>query len=172
MSRIASYFSIAMVATACTSPIASVAQSVATNERIEDVARRAAQVMPFELEKTRHIFNKTATGGQQRIEVIDANDAAQIELIRGHLAAIATEFREGRYADPAKVHGGNMPGLRELNATAPGHIRIDVLEHPLGGQIDFRTGDPVLITALHSWFDAQLSDHGSDAVSEHAHHAN
>ena len=27
-----------------------------------------------------------------------------------------------------------------------------------------------LVAALHQWFDAQLSDHGKDAVQGHAHH--
>jgi hypothetical protein len=35
----------------------------------------------------------------------------------------------------------------------------------------FRSADPGLMSVLHVWFDAQLSDHGIDAMDGHmAHH--
>lgn len=33
-----------------------------------------------------------------------------------------------------------------------------------GAELDYKTTDPKLVAALHKWFDAQLSDHGSDAM--------
>jgi hypothetical protein len=55
-----------------------------------------------------------------------------------------------------------MPGLAELRA---GHERFEVRyrDLPDGAQIDYRTADPSLVTAIHHWFDAQLGDHGDDA---------
>jgi hypothetical protein len=38
------------------------------------------------------------------------------------------------------------------------------VELPHGAQITFITSDLKLITALHRWFGAQLSDHGADAT--------
>jgi hypothetical protein len=170
MRRLETLTCIAVLLAACSTPPASVARSSPMTERQEDVAHRGARVMPFDLRQTTHIFNKTATGGEMRVEAKRADDAAQIELIREHLTEIAEEFREGRYTKPARIHGEDMPGIRELSAAAPGQIRVEMHEHPLGGRIDFRSDDPLLVAALHRWFDAQWADHGSDATSEHTHH--
>ena len=35
----------------------------ASEQRLDEVAERGAHVMPFDLEKTVHIFSKTDTGG-------------------------------------------------------------------------------------------------------------
>jgi hypothetical protein len=35
-----------------------------------------------------------------------------------------------------------------------------------GAEITFETTDLRLLTAIHRWFGAQLSEHGSDATSE------
>jgi hypothetical protein len=55
-----------------------------------------------------------------------------------------------------------MPGLSELSK---GYQRITTgyAELPNGARITYTTDDPALVTALHSWFDAQVSDHGSHA---------
>jgi hypothetical protein len=57
-----------------------------------------------------------------------------------------------------------MPGLRDLVAGAA-KISVEYTALPNGAQIAYITQDPQLITALHQWFDAQLSDHGHDAMS-------
>ncbi len=58
-----------------------------------------------------------------------------------------------------------MPGLAELEA---GASRIEIVYDKVlpGGQIRYCTDDPALIAALHAWFDAQVSDHGADAIAE------
>jgi hypothetical protein len=38
-----------------------------------------------------------------------------------------------------------------------------------GAELVFRTRNPQLVGALHAWFDAQVSDHGRDAMEGHAH---
>jgi hypothetical protein len=35
-----------------------------------------------------------------------------------------------------------------------------------GAEITFKTTDPHLLTAIHRWFGAQLSEHGADAKAE------
>jgi hypothetical protein len=35
-----------------------------------------------------------------------------------------------------------------------------------GAEIAFKTADPRLLTAIHRWFGAQLSEHGADAKAE------
>jgi hypothetical protein len=142
--------------------IAGVALGGEDQTRQEAVAERGAKVMPFSLDATTHVFDATATGGTQRVTADDRRDREQIRLIREHLREEATSFQRGDFADPASIHGQNMPGLEELRA---GYERIEVRyrELPDGAAIDYRTTDPSLVAAVHDWFDAQLNDHGADA---------
>jgi hypothetical protein len=65
-----------------------------------------------------------------------------------------------------------MPGLAELRAAPLGRIAMTYRELPAGAEIVYTTADPALVTALHRWFAAQLTDHGHDAVAgdDHAKH--
>jgi hypothetical protein len=134
-------------------------------DRQEEVAERGASVMPFDLERTTHRFAKTENGGVQTVVADDPDDATQVGLIRDHLRHEAEEFRQGRFTDPARIHGQKMPGLATLRDSAG---RIDVVygDTPDGARIAYTTADPEVVTALHAWFDAQVSDHGSHATPE------
>lgn len=46
----------------------------ASKLRQEEVERRGAQVMPFSLERTLHIFTKTKSGGIQQVVAKDQSD--------------------------------------------------------------------------------------------------
>ena len=120
-------------------------------------------VMPFELSKTQHIFEMTDNGGVQQVIVKDPGDKEQIALIQEHLQHLATEFRAGDFSTPVSLHGAGMPGLKELAAGAA-RIKVEYAALPNGGQITFATDDTHLVTAIHRWFGAQLSDHGADAT--------
>ncbi|VVD92955.1 membrane associated protein [Pandoraea communis] len=134
--------------------------------RRTDVSRHGAEVMPFSLAATTHIFAKTVDGGIQQV-VTKHHDPKQVALIREHLAIIARQFSAGDFEAPEQIHGIDMPGLAALRTAKPGELKIDYRDLPDGGEIVFRTEAPRLITALHEWFDAQLSDHGRDAVAGH-----
>ena len=131
--------------------------------RQEDVATRGTQVMPFDLEQTRHVFQPLEDGGRQTVTAKDPANSQQIALIQVHLQEEAAKFRQGDFSDPAKIHGEDMPGLAALKA---GARQIDMQYTPLpnGAQIQYATKDPGLIMALHQWFAAQLADHGHHAV--------
>ena len=122
-------------------------------------------VMPFDMSKTIHIFKMTESGGTERIVVRDTRYADQIPLIRRHLEHEARKFQRGDYSEPAKLHGSDMPGLKELEANAS-QIRISYSKLPEGAQITFETRSLRLLTAIHRWFGAQLSEHGADARAE------
>ncbi|MCA8052348.1 MULTISPECIES: aspartate carbamoyltransferase [Burkholderia cepacia complex] len=146
-----------------------------TTARQKTVAQRGAGVMPFSLEATIHIFTKTADGGIQQV-VTKRDDPRQARLIRQHLAMIAQQFAAGDFEGPEQIHGKAMPGLAALRTAKPGELTITYRDLHNGGEIAYRTDQPRLVTALHQWFDAQLADHGHDAMAGHGadtrpHHA-
>jgi hypothetical protein len=149
-----------------TSPLA----SAADHSRQSEVSARGAEVMPFELKATTHVFSKTKDGGVQQVIAKNPQDSKQIHLIRGHLQEIAAQFKKTNFSGPAHIHGALMPGLLELRKAKPGEIGINYKDLPDGGQIRYSTSNTTLVTALHRWFDAQLSDHGADAKQGHEHH--
>jgi len=147
-------------------PMATAAQDA---QRQAEVAKRGADVMPFSLKATTHIFTKTADGGIQRVVAKSAADTEQIKLVREHLRDIRAQFRKGEFSGPTHIHGAEMPGLAELKAAKPGQIAIDYKDVDAGAELSYRTADARLVLALHRWFDAQLSDHGADAMAGHHH---
>jgi hypothetical protein len=144
--------------------------SAADTERQADVAKRGADVMPFSLKATTHIFTKTPDGGMQRVIAKDASDGRQIQMVREHLRHIQAEFQQSDFAGPSHVHGVEMPGLTELQAAKPGAIAIVYRDVTSGAELTYKTADAGLVSALHIWFDAQVSDHGDDAMAGHMHH--
>jgi hypothetical protein len=133
-----------------------------TPSRQDEVAAKGRTVMPFDLNRTTHRFTKTPEGGVQTVVADDPLDQTQIRLIRGHLAQEATRFARGDFADPTSIHGSAMPGVAELSRS---HARIQIQygETPPGAKITYTTSDKALVSALHTWFDAQVSDHGQHA---------
>lgn len=132
-------------------------------DRQAEVAARGAAVMPFDLERTTHIFEDRPDGGLQQVVADDPADTQQVALIRGHLQEEAAKFERGDFGDPAAIHGEGMPGLAQLRQ---GYKQIDVAYSELsdGAQIRYTTSDPAMVDALHAWFAAQLSDHGGHAM--------
>jgi hypothetical protein len=143
---------------------------VADAQRQADVAQRGAQVMPFDLKATTHVFTKTADGGVQRVISKDPADAAQVRLIRAHLKELQSRFRRGDFSGPATIHGANMPGLAQLSTARLGELSVDYQEIDNGAELIYRAGKAELVAAIGAWFDAQLSDHGADAMQGHMHH--
>lgn len=146
------------------------AAAPASPERQAEVATRGAQVMPFALGATSHVFTKSRNGGLQQVLVRDPKDKEQLRLVRSHLREIAGRFQAGDFSAPARIHGASMPGLEQLAQARPGEITIHYRELFNGAQIRYATSNPALVPVLHQWFDAQLSDHGADAREGHEHH--
>jgi hypothetical protein len=131
----------------------------------QHVHQMAHSVMPFDIDKTVHIFKMTESGGVQQVIAKDADANDQIASIQQHLRHEAERFQNGDYSDPATLHGADMPGLRDLRAGAS-HIKVSYAALSVGAEITFETSDLHLITAIHRWFGAQLSEHGTDAKAE------
>ena len=132
-----------------------------TAERQRSVAEVGATVMPFDLENSTHVFTKNTSGGLQKV-MSDSNNPDQISLIRQHLSQEATKFSQGDFHDPEMIHGGDMAGLHEL-VTGFEQVSFEYSEIASGAQILYTSKEPSLVTAIHSWFDAQLEDHGDHA---------
>ena len=130
--------------------------------RQAEVAAQGAEVMPFDLDQTTHIFQPLDDGGLQTVVAKDEANAEQISLIQAHLAEEAAKFQAGDFSDPATIHGHDMPGLKALSA---GHRELEVqyTALPNGAKIRYRTDSEPLVTAVHDWFAAQRSDHGHHA---------
>lgn len=138
-------------------------------QREAEVAKRGVDVMPFSLPATTHIFTKTANGGVQQVVARKVSDTVQVRLVRQHLREIRGQFLKGDFAGPSHIHGEDMPGLAELQAARPGQIAIAYRDIRGGAQLTYSTRQASLVAALHAWFDAQLSDHGRDAMAGHHH---
>lgn len=138
------------------------AQPESMSKRQAEVAQRGAEVMPFDLEQTQHIFTKTEKGGLQQVVIKEGADADQINAIQTHLSEIAEQFSAGDFGGPAHIHGDDMPGLAVLHERFG---EMEVVYTPLdnGGQIEYTSDEPALVEAIHAWFDAQLADHDAHA---------
>jgi hypothetical protein len=138
---------------------------VIAGTRQEHVHQMAHSVMPFDISKTMHIFKMTEYGGVLRVIAKDPGANDQIALIQQHLQHEAEKFQQGDFSDPGKLHGADMAGLKDLQ-TGAAQIKIAYEALPSGAEIIFKTTDLHILTALHRWFGAQLSEHGADATSE------
>lgn len=148
-------------------PAAATASGSAGARRQAEVARRGFDVMPFSLKATLHVFTKTPDGGVQKVIVRNRADTRQLRLVREHLRAMRTRFLKGDFSGPMHIHGAQMPGLADLEAAKPGQIAIDYKDVARGAELTYRARDPALAAALHRWFDAQVADHGPDAMAGH-----
>ncbi len=141
------------------------ASTVSAQTPQEHVHQMSQSVMPFDMVKTVHIFKMTESGGVQRVVARNPGETGQVALIQAHLKREAERFQRGDYAAPTTLHGADMPGLKELRAGAAG-IAVAYADLPEGAEITFETSDLHLLTAIHRWFGAQLSEHGADARAE------
>ena len=132
------------------------------SNRQAEVRARGQQVMPFDLNRTTHVFAKTAAGGVEAVLIKREADRDQLPLIRSHLRKEQRSFSRGDFRDPMATHGMRMPGLDTLRRRAA-EITITYRPLPRGAQLRYTTSDQTVREALHEWFDAQLMDHGADA---------
>ena len=139
-------------------------------KRIEEVSQRSQQTVPYDVDQALHTFTKTVHGGVQHVVVKSADNAKQIKLVQDYLAKLAMDFRKGDFSETERMHGADMPGLVQLKKAQTDDIRFEYKALPNGAQIHYSTEYPQYVQALHEWFDAQMSDHGNDAIPEHKQH--
>ena len=137
------------------------ATPAAQTQRRTHVEHNSERVMPFSMTGSKHVFVPTPAGGVQTVLVRDGN-ATQVALVRAHLRKEAGAFARGDFADPAAIHGGDMPGLKALHAGAA-RISVRYADVANGARITYATNDAALVSAIHAWFKAQVNDHGPHA---------
>jgi hypothetical protein len=140
----------------------------ANPQPVDEVHRRAQQVVPYALDQALQTFTKTVHGGVQHVVAKSADNSKQIKLIQQHLAKIADEFRKGDFSVTERVHGPDMPGLVQLKTAKPDDIKFEYKPLKNGAQIHYSTEYPQFVQALHTWFDAQQRDHGNDVIPGHS----
>lgn len=132
------------------------------SQRQSDVKQKGKKVMPFDQEKTQHIFTDLETGGRQKVIINDQGYSDQLPLIRSHLQEEKTKFSSGNLDDPAAIHGTSMPGLAELKkAIDENKVTVSYQEIPEGAILEYKTTDAEATKALHLWFKSQRSDHNA-----------
>ena len=133
------------------------------NQHQATVEKQSERVMPFKMDESMHVFSPSVSGGTQTV-LVHGGDARQVALVRAHLRKEAAAFARGDFADPASIHGGRMPGLRVMHERAS-EIRVRYSDVPRGARIAYAAQAPAVIAAIHAWFEAQVHDHGSHAMS-------
>ena len=133
------------------------------NQHQATVEKQSERVMPFKMDESMHVFSLSVSGGTQTV-LVHGGDARQVALVRAHLRKEAAAFARGDFADPASIHGGRMPGLRVMHERAS-EIRVRYSDVPRGARIAYAAQAPAVIAAIHAWFEAQVHDHGSHAMS-------
>jgi|CXWL01.1.fsa_nt_gi hypothetical protein len=135
------------------------------SSRQATIHEHSADVMPFDLEKTLHVFKTTESGGVQAVTVRDPSDTENLALIRMHLKMEAESFANGDFSDPARLHGADMPGIVVLQKNYE-KMKVTYRELSNGAEITYESSDAETVSAIHQWFDAQVKDHGRDAVAQ------
>lgn len=136
---------------------------------LNEIQEHEIHIMPFDLEKTLHVFTKTDEGGMQQVVTKNKHYPEQIPIIRRHLFEIYTEFNQGDFSKSMQIYGENMPGLTELESAKAGQIKIKYMELPNGAQINYLSDSPRFIEAIHKWLEAQFKVHPHQVISEHTH---
>ncbi|HMC20548.1 MAG TPA: hypothetical protein VKL19_01750 [Thermoanaerobaculia bacterium] len=114
--------------------------------------------MGFSQTATKHTFRLFKDGGAIEVRVLDANDAATLEMVRHHLQTIANDFAEGDFAKPEAVHDRLPDGaaaMKELRAD----IKYQYVEIPSGGRVLIRTTNGNALSAVHQFLRFQIREH-------------
>jgi hypothetical protein len=119
---------------------------------------RGARAMGFSQTATAHHFLLNPDGGVIQVEVKDAADTANRDLVRQHLSHVARMFAEGDFDTPALVHGRTPPGadaLRRLKS----EISYTYEETETGARVRISTKNAEALAAVHDFLRFQIEDH-------------
>lgn len=119
---------------------------------------RGEHVMGFSLDKTRHHFELTKTGGTIQVTANDPADTEIRDHIRMHLELIAKSFAAGDFDGPMKVHAEMPPGVLQMKKLKSKiSYRYEAIEQ--GGRVVIRTHDAGALSAVHDYLQYQIREH-------------
>lgn len=119
---------------------------------------RGARAMGFSQTATVHHFLLKPDGGVIQVEVRDAPDASNRELVRQHLTHVASAFAAGDFDTPALVHARVPPGtdaMRRLKS----EITYTYEETEAGARVRIKTKNAEALAAVHAFLRFQIEDH-------------
>jgi hypothetical protein len=133
-------------------------EHLAQIQREEALKARGALAMGFDQDTVTHHFALLATGGAIEVEVRDVADAKNLDAIRAHLRAIATQFAAGNFDAPFATHGEIPPGVLALQRLRS-VIAYSYVETTRGGRVNMVTNAPEARAALHEFLRYQITEH-------------
>jgi len=119
---------------------------------------RGERAMGFSQTATAHHFLLRPDGGVIQVEVKDAADASNRELVRRHLSHVARSFAAGDFDTPALVHARVPPGsdaMRRLKS----EITFAYEETEAGARVLISTKNAEALAAVHAFLRFQIEDH-------------
>ena len=119
---------------------------------------RGARAMGFSQTATVHHFLLKPDGGVIQVEVKDASDASNRELVRQHLSHVARAFAEGDFETPMLVHERVPPGadvMRRLKS----EISYTYEETEAGARVRISTKNAEALAAVQDFLRFQIEDH-------------
>jgi hypothetical protein len=119
---------------------------------------RGARAMGFSQTATVHHFLLKPDGGVIQVEVKDASDAANRDLVRQHLSHVARAFAEGDFETPMLVHERVPPGadvMRRLKS----EISYTYEETEAGARVRISTKNAEALAAVQDFLRFQIEDH-------------
>ena len=119
---------------------------------------RGERAMGFSQTATVHHFLLKPDGGVIQVEVRDASDASNLELVRQHLSHIAQAFAAGDFETPALVHARTPPGtdvMRRLKS----EISYAFEQTETGGLVRISTKNAEALKAVQAFLRFQIEDH-------------
>lgn len=146
------------------------ALETASPQQAAAVQQATEHVIPFDVDKTLQTFTKTVHGGIQHVVVKSADNVSEIKQIQAFLLKQANDFRKGDFSVTERIHGKDMPGLAPLKKAGIDDIRYEYQALGNGAQIHYSTEYPMLVQALHEWFDAQAKSHPAEVIPQHSQH--
>jgi hypothetical protein len=142
----------------------------AEDQKPTTIEQRMQLLLPYIVDQTLESFSKTVHGGIQHVVVKSADNSVQIKVVQTHLRKMVERYRKGDFSFSEKLHGADMPGLAQLKAAKVDDIKYEYQQLTNGGQIHYSSEYPLLVAALHEWFDAQNKQHGNVEINGHKHH--
>jgi hypothetical protein len=138
-------------------PLSAQEHKQAEDSAFTALKKRGGSAMNVDQDKSAHLFDALPDGG--RIELQATTDDPQaIAGIRQHFREIESAFRQGDFAIPMFVHGGEVPGTDVMKARKTA-IRYTMRELPRGAELRLQTADAEALKAIHQFMTYQRGEH-------------